>query len=317
MKLKGLINKKTWSAGGLYFALALLAGCGQAPAAEEEPGTQASNPVVEVTRIRQGEMTEYVEVKATSFYRRESALKSPIAGYVHQVKAVLGQQVRAGEPLFVLQTKESRALGHTLDSFAKSMHLSGFTTVRAAEAGYIAGVSHQQGDYITEGEPLATISDRNSLVFILNLPYELHPVMERQQTIWLTLPDSSRVAGTLAGSLARLDTVSQAERFFVQLRQPRYLPEGLIARARLVKSYRPHAQQLPRAAVLSDETETDFWVMQLMNPTMAIRVPVTTGLFTADSVEITRPLFPAGAEFLITGNYGVPDTLKVRVHRRP
>ena len=73
------------------------------------------------------------------------------------------------------------------------------------------------------------------------------------------------------------------------------------------------SQALPKPAVLTDETESTFWVMKLIDSTTAVKVPVVKGLETKDKIEILSPVFKRSDRILVTGNYGLPDTAKVKV----
>ena len=42
-----------------------------------------------------------------------------------------------------------------------------------------------------------------------------------------------------------------------------------------------------------------FWVMKLINDSMAVKVPVTTGITEGEYVQITRPEFKASDLFLL------------------
>jgi hypothetical protein len=46
---------------------------------------------------------------------------------------------------------------------------------------------------------------------------------------------------------------------------------------------------------------------------MAIKVPISKGAETSDSVEIKSPIFSKDDKILISGNYGIPDTALVKV----
>ncbi|MFT5251477.1 MAG: putative NAD(P)/FAD-binding protein YdhS, partial [Flavobacteriales bacterium] len=70
---------------------------------------------------------------------------------------------------------------------------------------------------------------------------------------------------------------------------------------------------LPKAAVLSNETETEFWIMKLINDSTAIKSPIERGIVTEDRVEILTPQLTKKDKILVTGNYGVGDTIKVKV----
>jgi hypothetical protein len=44
-----------------------------------------------------------------------------------------------------------------------------------------------------------------------------------------------------------------------------------------------------------------------------VKVSVKKGLETSDWVEILEPRFAPGDKVLVTGNYGLPDTARVKV----
>ena len=70
---------------------------------------------------------------------------------------------------------------------------------------------------------------------------------------------------------------------------------------------------LPKGAVLANETQSEFWVMKLINDTMAVKVDIKKGLENSEKVEITSPSFLKTDRFLMTGNYGLPDTAIVKI----
>jgi len=53
--------------------------------------------------------------------------------------------------------------------------------------------------------------------------------------------------------------------------------------------------------------------MKMINATTAVKVPIKKGIQTDDKVEILAPTLTAKDKILLTGNYGVPDTIKVLV----
>ncbi|MBC7400292.1 MAG: RND transporter, partial [Mucilaginibacter sp.] len=91
------------------------------------------------------------------------------------------------------------------------------------------------------------------------------------------------------------------------------IPENLIAKARIVKSLKPNTQSLPKSAVLANETQTEFWVMKMINANTAVKTPVKKGIETANSIEILSPKFTAQDKIITTGNYGLADTAKVKI----
>ncbi len=56
-----------------------------------------------------------------------------------------------------------------------------------------------------------------------------------------------------------------------------------------------------------------FWVMKLLNDSIAVKVEISPGLRNSAAVEIMEPQFRIDDKFLISGNYGLPDTAFVSV----
>jgi multidrug efflux pump subunit AcrA (membrane-fusion protein) len=110
-----------------------------------------------------------------------------------------------------------------------------------------------------------------------------------------------------------VDTLSQTQGVAIKINSDKQIPENLVAKARLVKSSKQNANSLPKAAILSNETQTEFWVMKLVDETTAVKVPVTKGIESGDRVEILSPRFSSRDKIIVSGNYGLADTAKVKV----
>jgi len=113
--------------------------------------------------------------------------------------------------------------------------------------------------------------------------------------------------------MPNVDTASQTQGVVIKINSNKQIPENLIAKARVVRTQKQNAISLPKSAVLSNETQTDFWVMKLINSTTAVKVPVKTGLEVGDRIEIMSPKFSKDDKIVVTGNYGLTDTAKVKI----
>jgi hypothetical protein len=79
------------------------------------------------------------------------------------------------------------------------------------------------------------------------------------------------------------------------------------------KVSKSHAISLPKPAVLSDEMQKSFWVMKLIDSSTAVKIPITKGLEIADRIEVLSPRFSIDDKFILTGNFGLPDTAKIKI----
>lgn len=294
-------------------SLAGLAACKSRSKTEVEVTTETGATPVTITQPFVGDMTETVELNATSAFLLKTFVKSSATGYLQLVNAELGRFINKGQLMFVVKTKEAQSLGNTINKLDSSMHFDGAIRIPSPGTGYISQLNYRSGDYVQDGEQLATITDTRSFVFLLSLPYELKPYLAINSNLLLKLPDSTTLTGYVTMSMPTVDSVSQTQRFVIRVNNKKPIPENLIAKVVLVKKARPNAVSLLKSAVLSDETQHEFWIMKMIDSVRAVKVPVIKGLETADKVEIISPRLNAGDRILLTGNYGLPDTASVTI----
>lgn len=265
----------------------------------EEEEVETITPVT-VTSIITEPMAEYIELNATSTFLKQAFVKASSNGYITSVNAEPGKMVSANQNVFVLKTKEAQVLGNTINLLDSSFRFSGIINIKAGTSGYISQVNHQKGDYVQEGEQLAVISDVNSFVFILNLPYELRPYVMDKNEVELLLPDGKIIFGRIASSMPVVDSASQTQNILLRINE-KNIPINLIAKVRITKTMKAHPVSLPKQSVLSDETQKDFWVMKLIDDSTAVKVPVEKGIEVNDRIEIIKPEFFNTDRFLLTG----------------
>jgi multidrug efflux pump subunit AcrA (membrane-fusion protein) len=295
-------------------ALVLLASCGhkEAAPAEEEVKEEVVTPVT-VTTVDMVPLTEEVELNATSSFLQSNFIRSSTNGYIKSVNVRLGEMVHAGQTAFTLRTKEAEALGNTVNKLDPSFHFTGMINVKASANGYIQELNHQVGDYVQDGEQLAVLSDASTFGFVLNLPYEYRKFVTTGKALDVELPDGTRLKGTVARMVPNIDSVSQTLPVLIRVSGATAIPQNLIAKVHIVKAQKNNVQSLPRAAILADEAQQNFWVMKLIDSSTAVKVPVIRGMETANRVEIVRPQFAAGDKIVLTGNYGLADTAKIKI----
>jgi len=301
--------------GFLMLVVVVMIGCKgkePAPVEDKKDSVDARTPVTVTTVDRSG-LDDYIELNAVSAFLQKSYVKAIANGYLQSSDVYPGKYVEAGQTLFTMQTKEARSIGNSLALLDTTLKFSGVNTIKANQHGFITQLNHQSGDYVQDGEQLAVISDRNSFVFLLDLPYELRPVVLGKRNVELLLPDGTKLNGVVGPVMPTVDSASQTQSVVIRVDNASAIPENLIAKVRIVKTAKANTQSLPKAALLTDDTESDFWVMKLIDSATAVKVPVRKGIETKDRVEILEPVFSPGDKILVTGNYGLPDTAKVKV----
>ena len=164
-----------------------------------------------------------------------------------------------------------------------------------------------------DGDQLAIITDTKSFVFLLDMPYELRPYIVNKKNLEMVLPDGEKLIGTITGNMPTMDAGSQTQRIILKVSASHSIPENLIAKVKVVKSFNGNANSLPKASVLTNETQSEFWVMKMIGDSIAAKVPIKKGIETSERIEILSPIFTASDKILVTGNYGLSDTAKVQI----
>jgi multidrug efflux pump subunit AcrA (membrane-fusion protein) len=287
--------------------------CKQPEKKTAEAAPEIVQTPVTVTGISTEPIAEYIDLNATSAFMQKNYIKANANGYLQSNFTQPGQYVNKGQVLFTIKTKEAQSIGSAVNQLDSNFKFSGTNAIRAGENGFITQLNHQAGDYVPDGEQLAVVSDMSSFAFLLELPYELRPYMQNKKTVDLILPDGEKLIGTVAGSLPSVDPASQTQSIFIKVNTSHPIPENLVAKVRIPKTFKNHTVSLPKAAVLTDETQSAFWIMKMIDSSTAVKVTVTKGIETVDRVEILTPTLAATDKILLTGNYGLADTAKVTI----
>ena len=284
------------------------------PKEEKKDSTEVfEGTPVTVTNATIGSMDETVELTATSTFLVKSYVKANANGYLTAVNTQMGKYVKKGEELFTLKTKESQSLGNTVKDLDPSLHFEGTMHIKASASGYVTQLTYRTGDYVQDNEQLATITDTKNFVFLLNLPYELKPYLSLNRNLQLHLPDGTTLNGTIEGEMPTVDAASQTQSYMIKVDTDKSIPENLLAKVYFVQRAKSKIVSLPKEAVLTDEIQSQFWIMKMKDSTTAIKVLVKKGMETKDRVEIISPVLSPADKVLLTGNYGLPDTAKVVV----
>ncbi|GAB4094378.1 efflux RND transporter periplasmic adaptor subunit [Flaviaesturariibacter terrae] len=296
--------------------LTLLGACHSKEASDdEEAAPEEVRTPVTLAEVATTPLQTYVELNATSAFLQSNFIKASANGYIRQVNVKLGQRVSPGTVAFVIRTKEAEALGNTVNRLDPSFHFTGIIPIRVAASGFVQELNHQPGDYVQDGEQLAVITDSKSFGFVLNVPYELSSRISPGTSLDVTLPDGKVLPGRVSRVLPSVDSAAQTQQLLLRVTSASPLPQNLIGRVRLVKAQKVGVPSLPKAAVLADEAQQNFWVMKLLDSTTAVKVPIIKGMETADRIEILRPEFRPGDKVVLNGNYGLPDTAKIIIQK--
>lgn len=296
-----------------YLTLIVLASCGSKTELETQNTAKPKTPV-KVVSIDIGNVDNELSLFGTTTYLKRNVVAASIPAFITQVNVKLGDRVSKGDVLYVLQSKESRALGNDVSKIDSSLKNFGIIKVKASATGIISTLDKQQsGDYVLEGTQLCTIAESNDLVFQVNVPYEFTPLTKSGRSCTLILPDNTEHSGTFTKALTAMNVTAQTQTILAKSNKNLFLPENMIVKIIINNGTQSKKQILPKSCVLSDEMMREFWVMKLLNDSIAIKIPVTIGNKNAENIEILSPKFNSTDKIISTGNYGLPDTALISI----
>jgi multidrug efflux pump subunit AcrA (membrane-fusion protein) len=280
---------------------------------EAEESAIVITPVT-IVPINYKPVTETIDLPAISTFLNKSILRSSTTGTIESISVNPGNNVKKDQTLFTIRTREASAINNSLKGDS-TLVFSGMINIVSSKEGVISSVSHQNGDFVQEGDELAVISEQNSLVFILDIPFEFVKYVEKNNGCKIQLPDNQIINGKITGRLPEMDSQAQTVKYVIIPLFSAHLPANLNAVVSIVKSSKSRAAVLPKSAVLGNETQTEFWVMKLINDSTAIKVIVTKGFENNEEVEITGPQFLLSERIILSGSYGLPDTARVIISK--
>ena len=293
------------------FCLAILWGCSGGTQTSSEESAKVTTPVT-VSSAKTGAISKTISLSATTSYLKKNTVKSTASGYITKISCNIGDFVKAESPLYSVKTKEAEALS----AFGKSnpeFGVNGEITIKAPTSGVISEVNKQASDYVADGDQLCVIAEQSSLVFLLNVPFEQNKHAVIGSNCEIFLPDSTRMPGTIISKLSALDAVSQTQSFVVKPQTSALLPENLTAMVRLTESSKTNTQIVEKNCVLTDETMQNYWVMKLISDSVAVKIPVKTGITNDNQIEILSPQFSITDRLINSGHYGLPDTARISI----
>lgn len=270
-----------------------------------ETGSESkANILVEATRIITGEVSQQFQYVGKTTFFNKNTVASPISGYVAEIKIVYGQKVIKGDLLFSLLTKEEKALTQSFNSGLNT----GSIDIHAPTDGYISELStFQSGAYVQEGNTLCVITQDQHPAVLVQIPYAEKELFSISQSCELKLSDEKTITGTLRAFIPLIEPSSQTITAIIQPIAGQMLPENMMVSAIFTL---PSASSLivPKDALFANETLSDFWVISLLNDSLAIHIPVECSTENDSLVSINSPYLSEGDWVITKGGYGLADS---------
>lgn len=255
---------------------------------------------------------DYLDLNANTIFLSKEIVRASFQGFIEKVYKNIGDRVRTGDKLFSIKTREYAASDSLKIEIGEEI-FNGTIYIKAKSSGVLSDLNYHAGDFISDGEQLAVISNPSSLRIKLNVPFENTDNIRIGGSCLVDLPNGTELTGVIEKSIPSVDPGTQTQTYLIIPSRGKELPENLNVMVKIPVKISKDAIVLPKGSIMSDVTEREFWVMRLINDTTAVKVDIKRGIESDSLVQVLSPLFNTSDRIVNTGAYGLPDSAKVEI----
>ncbi|MBN2638763.1 MAG: hypothetical protein JXR65_06715 [Bacteroidales bacterium] len=289
----------------------LMASCNQNPASTATSKQILPLPTVSIASPQIENKAIYTEFHGISRYLQSVHFSSQSTGVIASVFVHPGDEVKKGAPLLVVKPVEISALENT--GALSGQMLNSRDTVFSNQTVLINQVLFQEGDYVQPGNLLASAFKKNSLTALVYVPLSEVPLITKNNSCTVEIPGKGNITSRFGRKLFLADSATQTQPYVIPLPPSLMLSSGINLRVLYKTDEITNGMFIPRTGLLSNEEETEFWVMKILNHNTAVKVPVTVGCQGKDFVQILSGDLSVNDHVITEGAYGLPDGTKVQI----
>ncbi len=179
-----------------------------------EEVTEVKTPVT-VVPVTFKPVSSTVTLPAVATFMNKNIIRATTTGTIEKILITPGEFISTDQLLFTIKTREAMALDRK-SQIDSSLSFKGVINIVSHQEGVINSISYQKGDFVQEGDEMAVVSEQNSLVFIMDVPFELDKYVEKNRNCRVILPDGREIDANISRKLPDMDIQSQTIRYVVK-----------------------------------------------------------------------------------------------------
>jgi hypothetical protein len=268
-----------------------------------------SDVLVTYPVIKDAEVIE--EFQGITRYIQTIEIRAHVTGIISEVNVSLADKVIAKLPLFEIKPRETSLLE---SSDIKSEFIKSVTdTVFAFSPGIINQINVQPGDFVQEGDLLASCVNQNSLRVVVSVPLEMDVTKIQHQPCSVLFPDNKIFTGSIGPGLPSVNETDQTNAFLIKLDGNPLISENIHVKVNIKTSKISEGVFLPVDAVYGNEEQNRFWVLKINNDSIAVRVPVIKGIKIDSFVQVLGVDINTSDRIIYKGGYALSDSALVNI----
>ena len=270
---------------------------------------------VVAVEVQENDIKEYLTFNGVTQYQKKENIRSNVTGYMSWMKFNIGDNIRNGQTFASIRTKEQDALKEAVKIDSSLGKFINPITIRSNATGVITTLNITTNDYVAEGDILATVVQPKSLVVQVNVPFEYEDAVAVGTLCEIILQNEASITAKITGTLPNIDPVAQSQTFIIALPDVE-LPENLNVQVKTIYKEDTTAMTIPKKALQTNELLTDFWVMKVINDSVALKQHVTPLLRNDSLVQIQSGGLNINDLVITEGAYQMQDSTIVSIKRQ-
>lgn len=278
----------------------------------ENTGEDSAPINVSTAQVKRENLNKYRTFVGVTRYQQSEDIRATVTGYVTHMPFALGDAIKKGQVFATIRTKEQDALDEAVAIDSSLAQFTGPIKVASNASGSISGLKVVPEDFVSEGDVLATVSQPNTLIVQLSVPFEYTSKIKVGTPCTLLVPGHPDLSSRISGILTSTDSLGQAQHYLVRV-PGMQLPENLKVQVRVAVENAENVLTIPHEALQTNELLTDFWVLKVIDDTLALRKKVTPILETDSLVQIRADEVMENDKVVTTGGYQMADSTRIRI----
>lgn len=262
---------------------------------------------VNVAIVQQNDIKEYLTFNGVTQYQQKENIRANVTGYISWMKYKIGDNIRNGQTFASVRTKEQDALKEAVKIDSSLSKFLSPITIRSNASGVFTVLNITANDYVAEGDVLATIVQPKSLVIQVNVPYEYEDAIQIGSSCEIILQNGEVLNAKVTGTLPTIDPVAQSQVFLIAMPEAN-LPESLNVQVRTIYKEDATAMTIPKTALQTNELLSDFWVLKIVNDSMALKQKVMPLLKNDSIVQVKSDVLKVNDLVITEGGYQMQDS---------
>lgn len=262
---------------------------------------------VTTVAVQQNDIKEYLTFNGVTQYQKKENIRSNVTGYISWMIYKIGDNIHSGQTFASIRTKEQDALKEAVKIDSSLGKFISPITISSNATGIFTVLNVTRNDYVAEGDVLATVVQPKSLVVQVNVPYEYEDAIRIGSTCEIILQNGESLNAKVTGTLPTIDPVGQSQIFLIALPDAD-LPENLNVQVITIYKQDATAMTIPKTALQTNELLTEFWVMKVVNDSLALKQKVLPLLKNDSLVQVKSNGLKINDLVITQGAYQMQDS---------